>query len=69
MWMAVLIIACVGYVVYRTSFSVRSVRASRAGDRQRAEALSRKGKLVFLGVTGVWTLAVVVFVVALVLTR
>lgn len=55
-----------GYVAYRLSFSLRALRADRAGQTERADALRAKGTRLFLGLTSALTLLLVVWVFLLV---
>ena len=69
-WLGVVFVAlALGYFAYRFSLSVRSVKARRAGDRERADELNTKGRLLFLAVSGATTLLVLVWVAVLVATH
>jgi hypothetical protein len=59
----------VAYLVYRFSFTVRSVQARRQGDRDRADSLQTRGTLVFLGTAGALTLVLLVWMVFLIATH
>jgi hypothetical protein len=63
-WMGRLaLLGAVAFAVYRLSLSVRYVRASRAGDRERAESLQTTGNQAFLAFAFALTLFFLVGVV------
>ena len=69
MWAAVgLAVVMLAYLAYRFSFTVRSIRARREGDREGADSLRTRGTLVFLGTSAGLTLLLLVFI-AVVIAR
>lgn len=69
-WFGIVVpILALGYVAYRASLTVRAVKAQRAGDRDRADALRAKSGYVFLGFRSALVLLALVLIVALIATR
>jgi hypothetical protein len=69
MWLtAVAVAVALVYFAYRASLSFRSAKARRAGDSERADALSVKGSLLFLGVASALVLVTLVGVVVVIAT-
>ncbi len=70
MWLtAVAVAVALAYFAYRVSLSVRSAKARRAGDSERADALSAKGSVLFLGVASALMLVTMVGVVVVIATH
>jgi hypothetical protein len=61
MWFGLVVAAlAVGFLVYRISITFRSVKARRAGNSEHADELRTRGTMAFLGLTGLFTLALLV---------
>jgi NhaP-type Na+/H+ or K+/H+ antiporter len=53
-------VLAVGFLVYRLLLTFRSMKARRAGDREHADELRTRSTMAFLGMTGLFTLALLV---------
>ncbi len=63
---AIIVTLMIGYIAFRLSFTVRSIRARRGGDTSRADLLSQSGYKVYRAATGLFAVCVLVVVVVLI---